>query len=405
MLERIQLRLQLPHLPGEPAILLLLSRELRGEPAMTRQTIRPEHERRDAENGNHQERGRHSERETLARKRHRRQRCHSGPANEKFWTAITADRSPRATLPGHMTDATSDSDALRVPLRSDPPWLVQGLIAVTAASVAVVFLYFRALAPVAARPSPGLALLPGLAVATFAGAVVAWWGRRRGATLHLELKPHQLALADPSGREAVIDRTVPFGSLLVYDPGTGERALVLSQHRMPVMILDRSRAAKPGDAWERHTVRLDLGRVAVSPDSAHAVALSTRARLDPVLQSLEKDLADGGDLIRLRLPSGEALDVTPALLRVGSREFQIGKGAEARRIQLHTPQGNIVALSLLQNETSALLACQDASETLDAAGPSDAPDAYLPPLVWAALCALFAVDPGEPTAAAPSYRG
>ncbi len=303
-----------------------------------------------------------------------------------------------------MIDTASASD-IHTPLRSDPPWLRLGLIGVTLASVLLCGLYYRSLG--ANRPPLGLSLLPAAAMATFGGALLAWWGRRRGGTLSLETSPHRLVLQQVRSREEIIDRKRPFGAMLVKDSHTGARALVVSQQGEPTVLFDPDRqgSGEPPRAFGDRTVTLDLGHVALSPDSAHVITPSLGTRIDPVLESLAASLTSETDWLHYPLPSGEVLHLTASGLRIGDRVATVGKPTIARRIAIQSPSGEIVALSILCEENSFLLACQDVAGASEGVTPVEAPDAYLPILVWSAIASHFGVDPGAAPAASGAYRG
>jgi hypothetical protein len=306
-----------------------------------------------------------------------------------------------------MTDAyrASQHGDVRIPLRSDPPWLRAGLALVTAGSLALSAVYFRYLAP--SHPPIGLSVVPGLMLATFGGSAIAWWARRRGGTFLLESSPHRLVLQEPRRRIELVDRTRPFGAMLVKDEHSGARALILSQSGEPSVVYDPDTTAAPdASAWSSQSVTLDLGQTALSPDSSHVVTATLGTRIDAILQSLEPSLGDDTDWIRFPLPSGELLRLTRDRLVIGQRTAVIGsKDTGARRISIGTPNGEIVALSILSEENSFLLACADPAGTPEGVSPAEAPDAYLPVLVWSVIARRFGVDPGAPAAASGSYRG
>jgi hypothetical protein len=280
-----------------------------------------------------------------------------------------------------------------------------GLLAITLGAVGLMALYFGALP--APRPHPALAILPGLAIATFAGAWLAYWGRVRGGSLEIEAARNRIVLADPRTREELVDRTVPYGAWLVRDPKSGHRVLILSQAHEPVMLYDLAGSAPPSGAWEKRHVALDLGAVALSPSSAHVYTLAKGASLDPLLTELSSDVKDeAAPFLEYRLPSGEVLRVGASGMRAGDRAVPLhGGDVAARRIAVQSPQGDLVGLSVMAGETSFLLACQDPGDTLDAASASDAPDAYLPAAIWSALATVYGVPIGDTGAIQRSYRG
>jgi hypothetical protein len=306
-----------------------------------------------------------------------------------------------------MTDAYRSSlhGDVRIPLRSDPPWLRAGLALATAGSLALSAVYFRFLAP--SHPPLGLSIVPGLALATFGGSALAWWARRRGGTFSLEASPHRLVLQQPRRRIELVDRSRPFGAMLVKDDRSGARALILSQTGEPSVVYDPDPNAAPdAPAWSSHSVSLDLGQTALSPDSSHTVTATTGTRIDAVLESLETSLTDETDWLRFPLPSGEVLRLARDRLVIGNRTATIGsKDTGARRIAINTPNGDIVALSILSEENSFLLALVDPSGTTEGVTPAEAPDAYLPVLIWSVIARRFGVDPGALAANSGSYRG
>lgn len=292
-----------------------------------------------------------------------------------------------------MTDPTAFTD-VHTSLRSDPPWLRLGIVAVTLASVLACALYYRSLG--SSHPPLALSLLPAAAMATFGGALLAWWGRRRGGSLSLETSPRRVVLQARRSREELIDCTRPFGAMLVSDAHSGARALVVSQQGEPTVLFDpgASVALAPPEAFADRTVNIDLGHLALSPDSAHVITPSLGIRMDPVLGSLAGALSSKTDWLHYPLPSGEVLHLTADGLRIGDRVATLGKPTVARRIAIQSPTGEIVALSIVCEENSFLLACQDVAVPSEGVTPVEAPDAYLPVLVWTVIASRFGVQPG-----------
>jgi hypothetical protein len=292
-----------------------------------------------------------------------------------------------------------------ISLRSDPPWLRLGLLALTLALTALMALYFRSLP--SPRPHPALAILPGLALATFAGAWLAYWGRSRGGSLHLEVERRYVVLSEPRSRQEVVDRLEPFGAWLIRDPKSGHRVLVLSQGGAPLMLYERAPSQPVEGIWKRRHLEMDLGSIALSPASAHVYTLSRHATLEPLLAALGQNVGDeNAPYLLFGLPSGETLRVGASGMRAGDRAVPLeGGDLAARRITVQSAQGDVVGLSVVAGETSFLLACQDPGDTLDAASASDAPDGYLPATVWGALASLYHVAPGESAIVERSYRG
>ena len=272
----------------------------------------------------------------------------------------------------------------------------------TAVCVAAFVLYFATL-PVP-RPPRFLGILPGLAVATFAGSWLAWWGRKRGFTLKIEAKPTMLLLDAPTRREELVDRALPFGAMLVSDPRSGHRVLVLSQHHEPVMILDPHRGASPVHLWNQRTVSMDLSGVAISPASAHVLTLAGTHTVEPLLATLENDLNADAPWLLYPLPSGETLIAMRDEIRVGRRVAPVGAGTVARKITVQTASGDMMGLSILAGQTTLLFACQDPSEGVDTSG-SDAPDAFLPPVIFAVIASRFGLDGSAAPPPAKAYRG
>ena len=303
-----------------------------------------------------------------------------------------------------MTDAASNAD-IRTPLRSDPPWLRRGLLGVTLASVLICALYFRYVA--SSHPPVALSLIPGLAVATFAGSLLAWWGRRRGGTMQLETNAHRLVLQEPQRRQEIVDRGRSFGAMLITDKNSGARALVVSQQGEPTVVYDPEQQASTGSptAFKNRSVSVDLGHVALSPDSANVITATLGTRIDPVLESLDRSMTDETDWLRYALPSGEVLQLTNDGIRIGDRVATIGKPTIARRIAIQSPSGEIAALSILCEENSFLLACHDPAGSTEGVTPVEAPDVYLPVLVWSVIATRFGVETGPLAAKSGSYRG
>ena len=294
---------------------------------------------------------------------------------------------------------------VRLPLRSDPPWLLAGLALATAVSLGISALYFRFLAP--SHPSLALSIIPGIAIATFGGSALAWWSRRRGGSLLLESSPHRLVMQEPKRRTEVIDHARSFGAMVVTDRHSGARALVLSQTGEPSVVYDPDRsAAEPlSEAWRARSVALDLGLTAISPDSSHVVTATVGSRIDPLLRSVETTLQDTTDWVRFPLPSGEVLRLTGDRLIIGDRIATIGKDSIARRISIATPTGDITALSIVCDVNSFLLALVDPSGAHEGTTPAEAPDAYLPVLLWSVIATRFGIEPTALTAASGAYRG
>jgi hypothetical protein len=302
----------------------------------------------------------------------------------------------RTTLPA------DSAAALVLPLRSDPPWLRLGLLAVTLGSLALFTLYFRLLS---SRPHPALALLPGLAVATFAGSALAWWGRRRGATLHLETTGPRVLLRSPRESALRIDRALPFGALRIADRRGAPQVLVLTQGSETLLLLDPQPSAAVPGRWQERSVALDLSAVALSPATAQVLTVAQGHGLDPLLAALESDLVTEVPRLQLALPSGESLTLTRETLRLGAREVALGAGAQARRLTLPVPHGEVRALSIRAGATELLLACQDPGGSAEGATPATAPDAWLPAVLFEAVAALFDLAPEDAATSSRPYRG
>jgi hypothetical protein len=128
-------------------------------------------------------------------------------------------------------------------------------------------------------------------------------------------------------------------------------------------------------------------------------------RIDPVLESLDRSMTDETDWLRYALPSGEVLQLTNDGIRIGDRVATIGKPTIARRIAIQSPSGEIAALSILCEENSFLLACHDPAGSTEGVTPVEAPDVYLPVLVWSVIATRFGVETGPLAAKSGSYRG
>lgn len=303
-----------------------------------------------------------------------------------------------------MTDAAS-STHIHTPLRSDPPWLRLGLLGVTFGSVLICAVYFRYLA--SSHPPIALSLMPGLAIATFAGSLLAWWGRRRGGTMQLETTPHRLVLQEPRRRQELVDCARPFGAMLVNDKNSGARALVVSQQGEPTVVYDpdTQSTSSPPTSIKNRSISVDLAHVALSPDSANVITATVGTRIDPVLATLDRAVTDSTDWLRYPLPSGEVLQLTNDGIRIGDRVATIGKPTIARRIAIQSPSGEITALSILCEENSFLLACHDPAGSGEGVTPVEAPDVYLPVLVWSVIAERFGVATTPLAAKSGSYQG
>jgi hypothetical protein len=301
--------------------------------------------------------------------------------------------------------AVAASGAVTIPLRSDPPYLAVGVLAVTLVCIGIFLLYFRFMPE--PRATLWLAVMPGLALGTFASAAFAWWSRRRSGTMQLEAAPDRVVLREPARRAEIVDRAMPFGAALVTDrTGSGPRILVLSQRGEPTMVLDtRGGGTAPEGPWVQRTIAVDLASVAVSPATAHVLTVRTHDSLGPLLDTLAGDLESSSPLLTYALPSGEVMIVTRDEIRAGKRVLPVGAGTTARRIGIQTPAGEVSAISLASGDHALLLACLDPSDVVDGRGSSDAPDGYIPAVVFAVIAALFGLDGTDRSTTARPYRG
>lgn len=310
----------------------------------------------------------------------------------------------RAVMTSISLDRPADAPPERVtiPLRSDPPWLGVGVALVTLLCILVFMVYFK----LRHQGPLGLAVIPGLALGTFASAYLAWWGRRRGGTMRLEAEGTSLVLEEPGRREELLDRAMPFGAMLVVDRVSGRRVVVLSQNTDPVMVLDMRRAPAPlSGPWAARTLTLDLSQVALSPATAHVLTVRDADTLDPLLGVLQPDLGSETPLLMCPMPSGETLIVTREEVRAGRRVWRVGEGTIARRITVQIATGEVTGLSLLRGDASLLLASIDPSEVPEGRASTSAPDCYLPALVFAAVASLFGIEAAPASATARAYRG
>lgn len=285
---------------------------------------------------------------------------------------------------------STSSATVRVPLRSDPSWLRLGLLAVTVLCVSLFAVYFRFLPP--PRPPVALALLPGFALATFAGAGLAWWGRRRGGTMYLEAAGSRLLLRDGSGDEVLIDWGCSFGAVLLVDTSGPRRVLLLTQGDRMAMVLDLASATVPTGRWKDHTIQVDLSGLPLAPSSSHVFTLATGHGLETLLSVLEPALDERALLLSYRVGSGSVLDVTRMHVQLGARRVSVGGGTTVRRIEVEGVNGDVTALSIAGGEgVSFVFACQDPSvDAVEASG--GAVDGYLPALVFVSLAAVLGME-------------
>jgi len=288
--------------------------------------------------------------------------------------------SANVSVPHRPRDHHSDWS---IPLRSDPPWLSAGLVGSTLGSIAGFAAIFHFYDP---RVPVGLSLLPGLTSATFLGAALSFWGRRKGGTLELYGRGRTLRVRSKSDDTQWLDARdgATFGALVLEDSKTTARVFVFTQGEEPTVVIDRSGAAL-SDAWTKRVVRVDFSSLAVSSESAGAIELAVGASSEKMLSTIEPALEDAL-WIRQRLPSGETLLVDERRLRVGDREVLFDGEANARRIAIATPAGEVLGLSIAHDLTALLFACVDPTAH-GATADVDAPDAYLHPALFAALSA------------------
>lgn len=289
-----------------------------------------------------------------------------------------------------MADRTpyrqSDSDVLVIPLRSDPPWLLAGLAGVTLGSVGLFMLYFWLLTP---SVPVTLALLPGLAVATFAGAGLAWWGRRRGATVRLEADSRRLTLHEPANRRDLIDRSMPFGAMIVQDTSTRRRVLVLSQHSELFVLLDTGPLEPLAGVWQDRTVDVDLSGVALSPASANVLTVTVDRSIGPLLASMARDVTGSAPLLSFPLPSGQVLYVHRDEIQLGANTVRLGPSTTVRPVVIQHGSGSVSACEFAAGGASIVLSAEEHTEGAEPFTPPQGVDACLPPFLFATVCALF----------------
>lgn len=309
---------------------------------------------------------------------------------------------------------TAPQELLRVPLVSDPQWLYRALFVTAVACVAASVLYFH----LTRGPTPvpfALALIPGLALATFACSLVAWVARRKGGTLELEMDRTRLALRSPDDFESVLDRTEPYGAALLTDPRGDRRVLVLSQHGEPVLVLeqsaDKSQRKALSSAWEQRHVVADLAGVPLSAATPNAVQLVSGQSLDPVLERFSKGLDVDVPICSYVLTTGEVLRVDPSEVRLGARSYALDGSAKpgaARVLEIRGTSGehgSVLALETAEGRVRFV--------PFDPNGPSveaavqQGIDAIVPPAVFALLVAKTGAAKGgfdEWDAAPPSAK-
>lgn len=269
-------------------------------------------------------------------------------------------------------------------MRSDPPWLGRALLGFSAASILLFAVLFRWLEPTV---SCGLSLMPALTLATFGAAAIAWWGRRRGATLHLVGERGVVRMRQGEELFAWLDArgSKTFGAMVLEDASLGRRFFVFSQGPEPVVLIAGAALSMP-EAWRSRTISVNASLLPVSSESAGVIELAhgatPQALLDTLVGSMEET-----PWVHQTLPSGETLTLTSEALTIGVRSFDVKK-TTSKVISMQTPAGEVLGLSLTCDVDSALLACVDPTANGGTA-EVDAPDAYLHPALFSALRTHF----------------
>lgn len=301
---------------------------------------------------------------------------------------------------------SSTSGEFQLALRSEPRWLTGGLAALSVASLGGFVAVFHFLG--VRSPLVWSGAIPGVTLATFGGAALAWWGRRRGGTVQLLPQNGELNLRESSGTRRVLAPGGAYGALLLVATDGPTRALVLTQGLEQTVVLGLEDGAEPGPEWESHTVRLALAGVPLSPATAGVVTTALGQPLAPLLGYLEKHELGRASLVHLRLDNGELLDLSRTAdgleLRLGERVLAPSEKVAARRLTIDTEQGPVLGLSLIGEHLSLLLASEDPAGSEEGGPAAEAPDAFLSPALFAAVCQLFGVAPAEHGATTRQYK-
>ncbi len=282
---------------------------------------------------------------------------------------------------------SSPSDAsATLHLQSDPPWLQPSVLGIGAAAVGAFTLLFSQ-----TQFSPALGALPGIALGVFAGSALAAWGRRRGGTVTLTVDDRRLTVVDRAGTHSLLDLTAPFSAALLVDASSGRRALVVSQHEEPFVVLeaDDARGGTTPEAWRPATLSLDLSQLSLTPASPRVVALAVGHSLDPVLARV----TPRSPALLAQPTTGGRLELHPGEVRFGARAVELD-GTVTPLAYAISANGLVVAgLGLARAEGAVMLfACEDALVEKGAVTGNLTPDAYVPLVTYELLRAVVAAS-------------
>jgi len=314
-------------------------------------------------------------------------------------TSVSDSTGFPSGTPGHSDDPSGTE---RVAMRSDPPWLALGIVGVSTLIVLFSLAYFRWIA--ASRPPLGLAVIPAFCVATFVSAVLAVFARRRGGSLWVEVSPWRVVLQGVRDRSVVIDRTQPFGAMLLRDRDSRRHVLVLSQEGRWLMVLDLDTPMDIPTGWETRTLTVDLSAAALSPASPFVVTVAQGVSLNTLLRILDTDAAPDADRpLVLHAAGAGTLCMTREVVSVGARQVHVGKGALARWAG---GPDDVTGLSLVDPEhDSVLLTTTETAALSDTESRAGSADAAVPGAVLGAFASRFGLEPPRPSRRREAYRG
>jgi hypothetical protein len=279
------------------------------------------------------------------------------------------------------------SSTLTLPLYSAPPWSTYAVLGVIAASVATFSAIFSR-----TQFSWTIGIIPGITFGVFGGSALAAHLRRRGASVTLKATPRLLQIHDPDKVHDILDMEAPFATLLLVDPATKQRALVVSQRGDPMVVLDRvSSATVPDPRWQGRVLQLPLEGLALSPASPSVVALVEGQSLDGLLSHIGESLVAGAPLLTQPTQGGPALVVMSHEVQFGGRTIPLDATVKAVHYAVSANGMTFAGIGIVRADEGSLLlfACEDAIVERNAVTGNLTPDAYIPLATYEVLRAII----------------
>jgi hypothetical protein len=279
------------------------------------------------------------------------------------------------------------SSTLTLPLYSAPIWSTYAVLGVIAASVATFSALFSR-----TQFSWAIGIIPGITFGVFGGGALAAYLRRRGASVVLKATPRLLQIHDPDKVHDMLDLEASFATLLLVDPVSKQRALVVSQRGDPMVVLDRvSTATTPDPRWRDRALEIPLEGLALSPASPGVVALVEGQSLDGLLAHISESLVVGAPLLTQPTQGGPTLVVMSHEIQFGARTILLDATVKAVHYAVSANGMTFAGIGIVRADEGSLLlfACEDAIVERDAVTGNLTPDAYIPLATFEVLRAII----------------